>query len=109
MIRRPLVRLCVAFLALGFVPAPGRASDATVTIDNFTFAPQRLVIDRGTRVTWVNHDDIPHTVFSREHPADQHSPPLDTDDSYSFVFDTPGTYGFFCSLHPHMQSEVVVR
>jgi plastocyanin len=48
-------------------------------------------------------------VFSREHPADQHSPPLDTDDSYSFVFDTPGTYGFFCSLHPHMQSEVVVR
>lgn len=99
----------VGLLALGILPTPGRAADATVTIDNFTFTPQRLVVAPGTRVTWVNHDDIPHTVYSRETPATRHSPPLDTDDSFSLVFDSPGTYGFFCTLHPHMQSEVVVR
>lgn len=90
-------------------PMTGRAAQATVTIGHFTFSPQRLVVAPGTRVTWVNHDDIPHTVVSRETPAERHSPPLDTDDSFSLVFDRTGTYGFFCSLHPHMQSEVVVR
>lgn len=106
MLRRTL-GLGLMLLALGVMPA--RAAEATVTIDNFTFTPQRLVIAPGTRVTWTNRDDIPHTVTSRENPAERRSPPLDTGDTFSLVFDKPGTYGFFCSLHPHMQSEVVVQ
>ena len=80
-----------------------------VTIDNFTFTPSQLTVAVGTTVTWTNRDDIPHTVVSRENPRAMKSPVLDTDDSVSFTFNTPGTYGFFCSLHPHMQGTVVVR
>src|SRR3954447_1975410 len=86
--------------------APGSVQ---VSIDNFTFAPAVLTIAPGTKVTWTNHDDIPHTVTSNQDPAHMRSPVLDTDDTYSLTFDKPGTYGFFCSLHPHMQSQVVVR
>ena len=85
------------------------AGQAQVTIDNFTFSPPILTIPAGTRVTWTNHDDIPHTVVSRESPATMRSPVLDTDENFSLTFDKPGTYGFFCSLHPHMQGQVVVR
>ncbi len=62
-----------------------------------------------THVTWTNHDDIPQTVVSRETPITTRSPVLGTDDSFSLTLDTPGTYGFFCSLHPPMQGRVVVR
>lgn len=90
-------------------PAQGQVTPAQVTIDNFTFSPPVLTVARGTRVTWTNHDDIPHTVTSSQDPAKMRSPVLDTDETYSLTFDKPGTYGFFCSLHPHMQSQVVVR
>ena len=84
-------------------------ASAQVSIDNFTFAPAVLTIAPGTKVTWTNHDDIPHTVTSSQEPAHMRSPVLDTDETYSLTFDKPGTYAFFCSLHPHMQSQVVVR
>ncbi|GAC1347372.1 MAG: hypothetical protein NVSMB18_32140 [Acetobacteraceae bacterium] len=93
----------------GDTPAQGQVTQAQVTIDNFTFSPSVLTVARGTRVTWANHDDIPHTVISSQDPATMRSPILDTDETYSLTFDKPGTYGFFCSLHPHMQSQVVVR
>ena len=85
------------------------ASEALVTIDNFTFAPAQLTVPPGTRVTWTNRDDIPHTVTGSEAPRAIRSPPLDTGDSFAFAFAQPGTYRYFCSLHPHMQGLVVVR
>jgi plastocyanin len=85
------------------------AEDAAVSIDNFTFSPPELSAAAGTRITWTNHDDIPHTVVDADHPKDAKSPPLDTGDSYSRVFDQPGTYHYFCSLHPHMQGTIVVH
>ncbi len=90
---------------------PARAEDGTaqVTIGNFTFSPAVLTVARGTRVTWTNHDDMPHTVTSAEDPARMHSPVLDTEESYALTFDTPGDFRFFCSLHPQMQSRVEVR
>ncbi len=111
MIRRAL--LMTVLLAGAVVGSPAWAGDAPaqaqVTLDNFTFSPPVLTVARGTRVTWTNHDDIPHTVTSSQDPAKMRSPVLDTDETYSLTFDKPGTYGFFCSLHPHMQSQVVVR
>lgn len=92
----------------GAAPAPPMP-EALVSIDNFTFAPQRLTVAAGTRVTWTNHDDIPHTVLNVEQPAARHSPPLDADDQFSLVLDEKGLYHFFCTLHPHMQSEVLVQ
>jgi amicyanin len=85
------------------------AADSKVSIDNFTFTPPELHVAPGTRVTWTNNDDIPHTVVDADHPKETKSPPLDTGESYSRVFDKAGTYSYFCSLHPHMQGKVVVQ
>ncbi|HYC16929.1 MAG TPA: cupredoxin family copper-binding protein [Pseudolabrys sp.] len=94
----------VALLVLAAVPA--RAADAEVKIGNFTFGPQELKVKSGTTVTWINEDDIPHTVVS---PNNFRSKALDSEDKYSFTFTTPGTYKYFCSLHPHMTGTIVVE
>ena len=80
-----------------------------VTIDNFTFGPKEITVSPGTTVTWLNRDDIPHTVTDAAETKTFASAPLDTDDSYSHLFATPGTYHYFCALHPHMQGTIVVR
>jgi amicyanin len=85
---------------------PALAADVAVKIGNFTFGPQELKVKAGTMVTWTNEDDIPHTVVS---PNNFRSKVLDTDDTYAFTFTTPGTYKYFCSLHPHMTGTVVVE
>ena len=84
-------------------------SEAKVTIDNFAFTPAEITVPVGSKVTWTNRDDIPHTVVDAANPKTIKSSPLDTDDSYSRVFDKPGTYEYFCSLHPHMHGIVVVK
>jgi len=89
--------------------SPGRADDAphAVTIDNFTFNPQRLTVTAGSTVTWTNKDDIPHAIASSN--ALFRSGAFDTDGNYSFTFTTPGTYQYFCYLHPHMTGTIVVE
>jgi plastocyanin len=97
-------------LALGFA-VPGalssaRADEIEVKIDNFTFAPQTITVKAGTTVTWINQDDIPHTVVSTGHFR---SKPLDTGDRFTFTFTTAGSFAYFCSLHPHMQASITVE
>ena len=99
--------LVAALAAATLSPAPLRAEDATVKIDNFTFAPALLTVKAGTTVKWLNEDDIPHTVASSTRAFK--SKALDTDDSFAFTFSTPGTYEYFCSLHPHMKATIVVE
>ncbi len=83
------------------------AADAQVVIDNFTFAPTPLRVTAGTTVTWVNHDDIPHSLVCAE--LNLHSHPLDTNDSFAYQFERAGTYDYICGLHPHMHGQVVVE
>jgi plastocyanin len=78
-----------------------------ITIDNFSFSPAALTIPAGTTVTWRNRDDIPHTVVQRDQKFK--SKALDTDDTFSFTFTDPGTYEYFCSLHPKMVAKIVVE
>src|SRR5262245_17943695 len=92
-------------LALASVGA-ARAAQLEVKIDNFTFGPQKLTVKVGDTVTWINEDDIPHTVVSI---GRFRSKALDTDDKYAFTFTTPGTYEYFCGLHPHMVGSIVVE
>ncbi len=87
--------------------ASARAAEIEVKIDNFAFAPQRIAVKAGTTVTWINADDAPHTVVSTTKLFK--SSALDTADKFSFTFTTPGTYEYFCSLHPHMTGAVVVE
>ncbi len=84
------------------------ASAGAVSIDNFTFGPQSLTVKAGTTVTWTNKDDIPHGIASANNGFAK-SKALDTDDSYSFTFTTPGTYQYFCYIHPHMTGTIVVE
>jgi plastocyanin len=83
------------------------AENATATVENFTFTPERLIVKAGTTVTWRNEDDIPHTVTSESRLFK--SKALDTDDTFSFTFTEPGSYAYFCSLHPRMTGTVVVE
>ena len=80
---------------------------ATVKIDNFTFEPSELEIAPGTTVTWVNGDDIPHTVVATNRAF--RSRALDTEDTFSFTFTSVGEFDYFCSLHPHMTGKILVN
>src|SRR5436305_11435404 len=95
--------------ALACVPAPlaAQTNGVAVVIDNFVFSPERLTVKVGTTVTWTNRDDIPHTVAAKDRAFK--SKAMDTDESYSFTFSTPGEYAYFCSLHPHMTGTIVVE
>jgi amicyanin len=95
-------------LAGGILIAGAQAPAAAVSIDNFTFTPQKLTVKAGTTVTWTNKDDIPHGIGASNN-AFTRSKALDTNDSYSFTFTTPGTYAYFCYIHPHMTGSIVVE
>jgi plastocyanin len=80
-----------------------------VVIDNFTFDPPTLTVPAGTTVTWVNHDDVPHTATSTAKPKSFASGTLDTDNKFSHVFTAPGTYEYFCAVHPKMTGKIIVK
>jgi plastocyanin len=71
------------------------------------FGPASLTVSAGSTVTWTNKDDEPHTVVSDT--ALFRSGALDTDESFSFRFDKPGTYHYACSIHPRMVGTIVVQ
>ena len=86
---------------------PVYAANIEAKIDNFAFTPQTITVKAGDTVTWTNRDDIPHTVTSSTGAF--RSKALDTDDTFAFTFATPGTYKYFCALHPHMTGSIVVE
>jgi plastocyanin len=78
-----------------------------VAIDNFSFAPTDLTILTGTEITWINEDDVPHTIVSVDHKFKSRA--LDTGEKFSYMFQTPGTYEYFCSVHPKMIGKIIVK
>ena len=99
-------------LALAALPAVERTvaaspSSADVKIDNFSFTPAAITVKVGTQITWTNGDDIPHTVVSEDQSFK--STVLDTDQKFTFTASKPGTYSYFCSIHPKMTGKLVVE
>ena len=86
-----------------------RAPEPRVTIDGFAFDPPVLVVTPGTKVTWLNRDDVPHTATSSASPPVFNSKAIDTDEEFSYVFTRPGNYPYFCAVHPKMTGTVVVK
>jgi plastocyanin len=84
-----------------------QAQNAEVKIDNFSFTPASITVAVGTTVTWTNHDDIPHTVVSDDKVFK--SKVLDTEEKFAYTFSKPGTYAYFCSVHPKMTGKVIVQ
>ena len=93
-------------LASAAQPSAAEAS-AQVNILNYKFDPETLTVRVGTTVTWVNHDEVPHSVMSSDKRFTS-SGGLDTNESYSYTFTQPGTYAYYCSLHPFMTGKIVV-
>ena len=89
------------------VPAAPSGASAEVKIDNFSFTPATITVPVGTQVTWTNRDDIPHTIVTEDKTIK--SKALDTDEKFSTTFDKPGTYSYFCSIHPTMKGTIVVQ
>jgi len=89
------------------VEAAQQAATAEVKIDNFSFGPPAITVAVGTTVTWINRDDIPHTVVSNDGVFK--SKVLDTDEKFSFTFTKAGSYPYFCSIHPKMTGKVIVQ
>jgi plastocyanin len=114
LIRVSAIGIVMASLALfiGSYPVTataeaGSAPPVEVKIDNFSFGPETLTIPAGTTVRWTNRDDIPHTVVSDDKVFK--SKVLDTDEQFTYTFAKPGTYKYFCSIHPKMTGTVVVQ
>ncbi|HKW74637.1 MAG TPA: cupredoxin family copper-binding protein [Terriglobales bacterium] len=87
--------------------AAPQSATTQIKIDNFSFAPLKVSVRAGTTVQWTNRDDIPHTVVSEDN-ATFKSQVLDTDQEFTYTFRKPGTYRYYCSLHPRMAAEIVV-
>ncbi len=86
---------------------PTSSTPNQVAVENFSFQPGTLTVKAGTTVTWVNHDDEPHTV--NENNKTFKSGTLDTDAKFSYKFTSPGSYSYFCSLHPRMTGQIIVK
>jgi plastocyanin len=95
-------------LVAAVLPVQAQNAPTAVSIDNFTFSPQTVTVKTGTTVSWTNKDDIPHGIGWMKN-AFTRSKALNTDDSYSLTFTTPGTYAYFCYLHPQMTGTLVVE
>jgi 3',5'-cyclic AMP phosphodiesterase CpdA len=96
-------------IAITDMPLEAETSTAgahDVVVDNFSFAPAAASVPIGTTVTWTNRDDVPHLIVSTEQKFKSRA--LDTDEQFAYRFDAPGTYPYFCSLHPRMTGRIVV-
>ncbi len=104
---RAALRLAGGVALLGAAMRVAAADATVIGVDNFKFAPTPLTVPKGATVTWVNHDDIPHSIVCQA--LGFHSKPLDTDQSVSLRFDQPGRYDYVCGLHPFMRGTVIVQ
>jgi len=103
-----ILTLGTSFATLAADMAPTADAAHEVVILSYKFGPDVLTVPVGTTVTWTNKDEVPHTVSSSDKRFTS-SPALDTGDYYSYTFTTPGTYAYFCTLHPFMVGKVIVE
>ncbi len=89
------------------------ASDAPpsgVTISQSRFGPTELVVAAGSSVTFENTDPFAHTVTAADGSAVSFvSGDLGEADTFTVEFSEPGTYAYFCEIHPTMRATVVVE
>src|SRR5690349_13818526 len=105
--------LTLALIVVGFT-AYGRRAHAHATndaneivIQNFAFEPSTLTVKVGEKVTWVNRDDEPHTATATDKRFN--SKTLENGDRFSTEFTAPGTYKYYCALHPKMTGQIIVK
>ena len=111
------VLLCgIAFLNLSLFAIAGEMKNDASTSDkqnrieikDFAFNPQTITVKSGEKVTWINRDEEPHTIVSVGKQFKK-STALDTDQEFTITVGAPGTYEYFCSVHPKMTGTIVVE
>jgi plastocyanin len=102
-----LYLVAILWMAALSAPAADAPNANRIVVKDFMFTPNSLTIKAGSSVTWSNQDDEPHTVVSDAGLF--RSGAMDTNESFSFKFDKPGTYHFTCSIHPRMVGTIVVQ
>lgn len=115
---RPGALLAMALLGCGIAASPAAVAASAsasrklhtqqIEIRNFAFAPATLTVPAGTRVVWTNQDEEPHVITSAG-SLFASSKGLDTSDSYAVTFSRPGTYAYYCSIHPMMVGTIIVQ
>ncbi|HSS15693.1 MAG TPA: cupredoxin family copper-binding protein [Candidatus Dormibacteraeota bacterium] len=80
----------------------------TIEIKDFAFNPQTITVKSGEKVTWINRDEEPHTLVSVEKQFKK-STALDTDQEFTITAGAPGTYTYFCSVHPKMTGTIAIE
>jgi YVTN family beta-propeller protein len=104
---RKVVVQQMAASAAAATPAAAASAAGTVSIAGFAFGPQAITVKAGDTITWSNVDGAPHTVTFRDGSPGAKS--LSPGESFSRMFDKPGTYDYFCSFHPYMTGSVTVQ
>jgi plastocyanin len=90
--------------------APSRVSvpaTAAVQIQDFSFQPSTITVEKGTRIVFTNHDSVDHTVTAVNHAFG--SPKLREGTSWAHTFNAGGTYKYYCRIHTYMRGEVIVK
>lgn len=100
-------KLFITFLGALLVAAGPGASPPAVQIKDDAYSPRTLTVVAGQSVTFVNEDDDAHTVTATDGSFD--SKGLDTNAVWRHAFTKPGTYAYFCELHPFMKGSIVVK
>ena len=103
----PMMALVLTTVPLLERPAIAAQPAVDVKIDNFSFTPPTIAVKAGTEVTWTNKDDIPHNVVADDKSFK--SKVLDTDEKFTMTASKPGTYTYYCSIHPKMTGKLVVE
>ena len=105
---RPVVSVAALWLVAASSLSRAAPPDSTqIVIKDFMFAPNSLTVKAGSTVTWANKDDEPHSVVSDTGLF--RSGAVDTNETFSFKFDKPGTYHFTCAIHPRMVGTIIVQ
>ncbi|MEK7085473.1 MAG: cupredoxin domain-containing protein [Patescibacteria group bacterium] len=85
-----------------------KAQTAAISIKDFAFSPASKTVSKGTKITWTNKDNAPHTVMSDDKNGPK-SQLLNQNSKYSFIFDKTGTFKYYCSVHPTMTGTITVK
>ncbi len=92
------------------VDSNDQSSQNNIEIKDYAFSPAMITIKKGTTITWTNRDTARHNVVAQgtNSAAGPKSELLTTGASYSYTFNTAGTYDYLCEPHPYMKAKVIV-